>query len=134
MKEARLRLYRPPEGARPDLLDCELSAWEEGHLARAAHEYPGPLDRGDDALPGGDVDPERLLGEEVFAGRGGVQVESLVQVMRDRDVDDVDLLGGEQLPVVGRQEGGRVDALEPGEALRIRIADARQDGPHGVVL
>jgi hypothetical protein len=54
--------------------------------------------------------------------------------MRDGDVDDVDLVGGEQLAVVDRQPSGRVDALEPGEALGVGVADANQHGPHGMVL
>jgi hypothetical protein len=54
--------------------------------------------------------------------------------MRDGDVDDVDLLGGEQLAVVDRQASGRVDAFEPGQALWVGVADAGHFGPHGMIL
>ena len=42
---------------------------------------------------GGEVDAERLLAQEVLAGGDRVEVELLVQVVRDREVEDVEVVG-----------------------------------------
>jgi hypothetical protein len=54
------------------------------------------LDRGDDALAGLEVDAERLLAEEVLVRRDRVEVQLLVQVVRDGEVEDVDAVVLEQ--------------------------------------
>ena len=90
VQEVVLDLDRLAERAGGDGLAGELGAREEGHLTRAPDEGARFVDRLDDALGGGQVDAERLLGEEVLAGRGGVEVELLVQVVGDGEVEDVD--------------------------------------------
>ena len=117
-----------------DRLVGELRAGEERHLARAAREDAGGLDGGDDPLGGGEVDAERLLAQEVLAGRDRVEVELLVQVVRDGEVEDVDRVVLEQVAAVGRLVGDRGDAVEPAQRLGARVAHADELGHDRVVV
>ena len=90
-------------------------------------------DRAVDRLVGGEVDPERLLAEQVLAGCEAGDVELLVQVMRHSAVDRLDRVVCEQLPVVGIQSRPRFEALEPREGLGARVADGRDLRTHAEV-
>ena len=122
------------EVAPRDRLVGELRAGEERHLARAANEDAGRIDGGDDPLGRGEVDAERLLAQEVLARGDGVEVELLVQVVGDREVEDVDGVVLEQVPAVGRLVGDRADAVEPAQRLGARVAHADELGDDRVVL
>ena len=56
------------------------------------------------ASPG--IEPDRLLDEHVLAGLDGEQGVRQVQVVRGRDVDDVDLGVGDERRVGGVRPGG----------------------------
>ena len=57
------------------------------------------------------------------AGAQDVAVDPLVEVVRDRAVDGVDGVVGEQVGVVRRARGRRVETLVPGEHALVEIAD-----------
>jgi hypothetical protein len=78
--------------------------------------------RGHDALVGVEVDPERLLAEQVPAGLQNRDVQLGVQVVRDGAVDRLDLGVVEQVAPVGRQPRRRGEALVPGEHVRVGVA------------
>ncbi len=64
----------------------------------------------------------------------GVEVELLVQVVRDGEVEDVEVGVAEQLvAVVGEQAHG-VDALEPRAGLGARVADGLEPRRDRVVV
>ena len=91
VQERVLDLDQLAERARADRLVGELRAREVRHLARAAREHVRPrVERGDDPPRRAEVDPERLLPQEVLAGRDRLEVELLVQVVRDGEVEDVE--------------------------------------------
>jgi hypothetical protein len=107
-----------------------LAAGVEGELGGAADEQIRPLgDRGVDGLVRGQVDPERLLAEEVLAGLEAGDVEVLVQVMGDGAVDRLHRVVGQELAVVGDEPRTGLEALVPGQDLGVRVADDRQLGP-----
>ena len=87
------------------MLVGELGAGEVGHLARAAGEDARSASSAATIRrAGGEVDAERLLAQEVLAGRDRVEVELLVQVVRDGEVEDVEVGVLEQrAAVVGQQ-------------------------------
>jgi hypothetical protein len=120
------------ECARPDDLEGKLGAGKERHLAGAAHEQARlGLDRRHEPLRGGEVDPERLLAEKVLACRDGVGIDLLVQVVRERNVEHVHRLVGQQLAVVGGAQPDRVDALEPAETSGLVSQTATSRGAPG---
>src|SRR5262245_29665901 len=127
-------LDRLAERAGRDGLVGELGTRVERHLARAPDEDPGLVDGGADPLGGGEVDAERLLREEVLArgGRGGVEL--LVQMVRDREVEDLDGVVVEQVAVVGRLVRDRVDAVDPAQGPGARVGDGGEHRADGVVL
>jgi hypothetical protein len=100
-----------------------LAAREEGHLRRAAHEQLGMAgDRRHDPLVGIDVDPERLLAEQVPARLEDRHVQLGVQVVWHSAVDGLDVGVVEQISPVGREPRGRLEPLVPREHVRVRIA------------
>ena len=74
------------------------------------------VDRAVDRVVRGEVDPERLLAEQVLARVEDGDVELLVQVVRDRAVDGLDRVVGEQVAVVGDEPRRGVEPLEPARA------------------
>ena len=134
MQEVVLDLDDLAEPALRDRLVGELRAGEERHLAGAAHEDAGGLDRRHDPLGGGEIDAERLLAEEVLARGGRVEVELLVEVVGDGEVEDVDRVVLEQVAAVGRLVGDRGDAVEPTQRLGARVAHGDELRDDGVVL
>ena len=116
-------------GNHPDRL---LGAGVERQLAGTADEHVrAGLQRGD--APAAEIDPERLLGQDVLARRDGVQVELLVQVVPDGDVDHVEPVVGEQVAMVADLRGHGVDGVEPGQRGLVDVADAGQHRPDRVV-
>ena len=79
-------------------------------------------------LPDGrEVDAERLLGEEVFAGGEDVAIQLLMQVVRDGHVDHVDVRVGEERLIVGGLLRAGGDAVEPRERGGIEVGHGRED-------
>ena len=62
---------------------------------------------------GGEVDSKRLLGEQIFARLEHIEIERLVKVVRDGDIDRIDVRTGELLGVVGGQKSDRWNPTEP---------------------
>ena len=134
VQERVLGLDQLAQRAAADRVVGEQGAREVGHLAGAADEDIGCLDRLDDAAAGGEVDAERLLAQEVLAGGDRVEVELLVQVVRDREVEDVEVRVLEQVAVVVSRQADAVDALEPRAHLVAGVADRLQPRRDRVVL
>ena len=80
-------------------------------------------------LPG--VEPDRLLDEHVLAGRDGEQRVRQVQVVRRRDVDDVDLGVGDERLVGGVRRGRRPNASAARRAALGGRATRRPARPGG---
>jgi hypothetical protein len=134
VQEGGADLEHAPEAALGDPAPGLLAAGVERQLRGDAHELPGPLrDLVRDRLARAQVDPERLLGEQVAAGAQDVEVYLLVQVVRDRAVDGVDRVVGEQRGVVGRACGRRVELLVPGEHALVEVGDVDDPRPHADV-
>ncbi len=133
VQERVLDLDQLAERAGADRVVGELGAGEVGHLARAAGEDVRGLDRLDDAAAGGEVDAERLLAQEVLAGVDGLEVELLVQVVRDGEVEDVEVGVLEQRVAVVGQQPHALDALEPRERVGARVAHGLEPRRHRVV-
>ena len=116
MQEGVLDLDQLAERAGADRVVGELGAREVGHLARAAGEDAGARSSAATIRrAGAEVDPERLLAQEVLAGRDRLEVELLVQVVRDGEVEDVEVGVLEQRAAVVGEQPHALDALEPGE-------------------
>ena len=125
MQERGAHLDDPPEPSRLHRFEDAQGSRPERELARAADEQLGRA-RGDvrDRPARGCVDPERLLGEEMLAGAEDLDVELLVQVVRDGAVDGVDVGAREQLVHVCVERVARDDAVrEPVEARGVDVAD-----------
>ena len=75
------------------------------------------------ALVRGEVDPERLLAEQVLPGAEDRRVELLVEVVRNGAVDGLDGLVGEELAVVRDEARARLDPLVPGQHVGVDVAD-----------
>ncbi len=106
----------------PDL----LRAGEEGKLRRAADEAPLLHARVANGAGGLEIDAERLLREQIFAGGEHVEVDLLVQMMRHGDVDDVDLLAAQHFVVVAGGDDDARDAAEPLAHRFLHVADGRE--------
>src|SRR3954452_16657164 len=92
VQERVLGLDHLAERTRADGLVGELRAREVRHLARAAGEDARlRLERVHDAPRRRDDDPERLLAQEVLPGLDRLEVELLVEGVRDREVEDVEV-------------------------------------------
>ena len=85
-------------------------------------------------VAGGEVDPERLLRQEVLAGRDRVEVELLVEVVGHGEVEDVDVGVVEQVARGRSCAGGRCRRARTTQRRRVRVATAISSGAHGVVL
>ena len=93
-------------------------------------------DRGHDPLVGVEVDPERLLAEQVAAGLEDRHVQLGVQVVGDRAVDGLDVGVVEQVAPVGGRPWLRLQPLVPGQDVRVGVAhmhDLRPDVEVGEV-
>src|SRR3954447_5145397 len=134
VQERVLGLDQLSQRAAADRVVREQGAREVGHLARAADEDVARLDRLDDAAAGGEVDAERLLAQEVLAGRDRVEVELLVQVVRDREVEDVEVGVVQQMAVIVGRDAQGADAVKPGARVVARVADRLQPRRDRVVL
>jgi len=129
MVKQRPHLDRAPEATLADEPRHLLAAGIKGKLGRAPDEQFGMRgDLGVDRCVGREVDPERLLAEQVLAGAQARDVDLLVQVVRHCDVDGLDRVVLEHLPVVRHEAWPRVETLVPGEDVGTRVAygdDAR---------
>ena len=135
VQERVLGLDRLPERPGADVLVGQQRAGEVRHLARAAREDVRPLvERGGDPAGGRQVDPERLLAHEVLARGDRLEVQLLVEVVRDREVEDVEVRVLEQPAAVVGDRRDRRDALEPAAGGLARVADRGEPRRHRVVL
>ncbi len=129
VEKQRPHLDRAPETALADEPRHLLAAGKERQLGRAPNEKVGMLpDLGVDGGVRREVDPERLLAEQVLPGPKTGDVDLLVEVVRHCDVDGVDRFVREHLPVVGHKARPRVETLVPGKNLGVRVThgdDAR---------
>ncbi len=95
-RKTRPHLEDTAEAAIGEPARDRLAARVERKLRRAAHEQPR-RDRPVDRRVRGQVDPERLLAEQVLARLEHGDVDLLVQVVRHGAVDRFDLVVGEEL-------------------------------------
>ncbi len=123
---------RPDEGAQVADLPCaqELARGVPArlytHHRRLADHHAGPIARGDQPARLGDGGGDRLFTQHVLAGVGGALGPGDVQVVRQRDVDGVDVRVGDQRVVGGVRLGDAVRAREPPRPWRRR---ARRSPP-----
>src|SRR6186713_2186508 len=89
-----------------------LRPGEERQFARASHIASEFACRVPDFTSSRQVDTERLLREEIFSRLQDVEIQALVQMMRDRDVNDVHV-AREQLAMIRREQLYRGNRAEP---------------------
>ena len=117
-----------PELAVLDHLGDPLRAREKWEFARTSDDDSGVfVDDRDDSLSGWKVDSEWLFGEEVLPCPNAVDVDLLVQVVRNGAVDRLNVRICEKLPIVGGGGGERVVGFEP---LHCAGIDVRRSDDH----
>ena len=117
---------RAAGGKRPGALD----AGEEGKLRGHADEAAEFLGLVADAAGGGEINAEGFFREEVFPGAEDVEVDFLVQVVRDGGVDDIDVIACQQFLVAGDERLDRGDLAKPVEQAGLEVADGDELGLH----
>ncbi len=123
MPEARANFQQVAEVGVAGELPRALGAGEERKFRGAADEAAQLGGRVADAAGGGEVDAERLFGEQIFAGAEHVEVERFVEVMRDGDIDHVDRRVAQHLVVVARQQAHGGYLAEPFPHRGLHVAD-----------
>ena len=104
-----------------------LCSGEERHFRTAAHEATALVNFFDNAVCGRKIDAEGLFGEEIFAGVQDVEVDFLVEIVRNGGVDDIDLRVGEECVVVGDFLRAARNDVKPGQDVGIQIGDRDED-------
>ena len=134
MPEAGADLEQLAQFAGPRRLHDALCAGQERELAAAPDETA--RGRGGVADPASirEVDAERLLGQQVFAGREHVEVDRGMEVVGHGHIHHVDLRRTEQLFVVLREQLHGRDLPEPVEQLVLEVADRDELGLHREIL
>ncbi len=131
---AGVDLDDPAEGPLLDHPPDSLGRREEDPLRRTPHEAVRMLlDGNQDRGVGRQVDAEGFLAHQVFARLDRGEVELLVQIVRHRHVDRLDLVVGQEFAIVARHLSERRDVVaEPvhlGRAQRA-VADRDDLGPY----
>ena len=121
------------EGAAAGQLKRALGAGEKRELRRDADEAAELGGFIADAAGGREVDAERLLGEEIFAGAEHVEVERFVDMVRHGDVNGVDVGPGEEHAVIGVEMADRRDLAEPVEGGGVDVTDRDELGAHRTI-
>ncbi len=111
------------EMAGADVVPDFLRAGQEGKLGGAADETALSGGFVADRARGAEIDAEGLLGEQIFACAQHIEVDSLVQMMRHGDIDDIDGVAAEQLTIVGGDKTHRWDSAKPFADWLLHIAD-----------
>ena len=130
MEKQRPHLDRAPETALADEPRHLLAAGIERQLGRAPDEKVGMLrDLYVDGRVRREVDPERLLAEQVLPGPKTGDVDLLVEVVRHCDVDGFDRFVRKDLAVVRQEARPRVETLVPGKDFGVRVTYADDARP-----
>src|SRR5208282_634390 len=134
MKKTSSDFKQSPQFTVAGIPEGSLTAGQKWKFRTAADKTLITLCRRLNGARGLQVNAEWFFSKQIFSGFENVETNLFMQIMRYRDIDSFNLLGGQQFVMVSAEQFHRWYLAKPFAPAFHRIAYCQQLGLHGMIV